>query len=108
MKLISKFIALALMTGTLFTTEPVSTIATAKENQVVITTIVDNYVLDPALKMRWGLAVSVVSPTAAVLFDTGPDGDALIRHHAEYLDRYAVHSASGRCFSQTSHAAYSG
>jgi 7,8-dihydropterin-6-yl-methyl-4-(beta-D-ribofuranosyl)aminobenzene 5'-phosphate synthase len=52
--------------------------AVGAENAVVITTVMDNYSLDANLQTEWGFSAAVTTPTGSTLFDTGPNGEALL------------------------------
>lgn len=78
MKGLRKFLAVALMAGGVFSVMHGIPPAVGAEDAVVITTIMDNYVVNPDLKSRWGFSAAVVTPAGSTLFDTGPDGEALL------------------------------
>jgi 7,8-dihydropterin-6-yl-methyl-4-(beta-D-ribofuranosyl)aminobenzene 5'-phosphate synthase len=47
---------------------------------VTFTVVFDNYKYDPALEAEWGFACLVETEKATVLFDTGADGQMLLRN----------------------------
>ena len=48
------------------------------DGEIKIITVMDNEVVDPALVSEWGFAAAVITPQSSVLFDTGPNGKALL------------------------------
>ncbi len=50
----------------------------APRGQVLITTVFDNYSVNPELATRWGFAAVVRTSAANILFDTGSDGRILL------------------------------
>jgi 7,8-dihydropterin-6-yl-methyl-4-(beta-D-ribofuranosyl)aminobenzene 5'-phosphate synthase len=50
---------------------------------VSVTTVFDNYAVNPELATRWGFAAVVMTPSASVLFDTGSDGRILLSNLAK-------------------------
>jgi 7,8-dihydropterin-6-yl-methyl-4-(beta-D-ribofuranosyl)aminobenzene 5'-phosphate synthase len=52
----------------------------AEAGSVTFTVVFDNYAHDPALETDWGFACLVEADETTVLFDTGADGDILVRN----------------------------
>jgi len=48
------------------------------DGEIKIITVMDNETVDPALTTEWGFAAAVIAPQGSVLFDTGPNGEALL------------------------------
>lgn len=64
-----------------FPTTPVPVLTPKAEiGSVTFTLVVDNYAHHPALETDWGFACLVETDETAVLFDTGSDGDILVRN----------------------------
>lgn len=63
-------------------TVPIVTTPTPKVavGTVTLTVVFDNYAHDPALETEWGFACLVETEKATVLFDTGADGQMLLRN----------------------------
>lgn len=51
-----------------------------RENSIVVTIVYDNYRIDERFETAWGFACVVTSGTETVLFDTGGDGNLLLRN----------------------------
>jgi 7,8-dihydropterin-6-yl-methyl-4-(beta-D-ribofuranosyl)aminobenzene 5'-phosphate synthase len=52
-------------------------------DEVKIITVMDNEVVNTVLKTRWGFSAAVLTPKEDLLFDTGPDGTALLDNLAK-------------------------
>jgi 7,8-dihydropterin-6-yl-methyl-4-(beta-D-ribofuranosyl)aminobenzene 5'-phosphate synthase len=50
------------------------------DGEIKIITVMDNETVDPALATEWGFAAAVITPQSSVLFDTGPNGEALLEN----------------------------
>lgn len=73
------------------TVEPSQTVAQSeitpiwnegKKDAVMITVVYDNVIYDPRLETAWGFACLVETGERTILFDTGGDGDRLLRNMA--------------------------
>jgi 7,8-dihydropterin-6-yl-methyl-4-(beta-D-ribofuranosyl)aminobenzene 5'-phosphate synthase len=73
MKMAYKFLALVALANMVLL--PVSAMAAG---EIKIITVMDNEAVDSALATEWGFAAAVTTPEGAVLFDTGPNGKALL------------------------------
>lgn len=78
MNTIVRLFALAVLAGAACAALEVIPSAVAAENEVVITTVIDNFSTNPDLQTEWGFSAAVVTPTGSTLFDTGPNGKALL------------------------------
>jgi len=71
--------ALALQAVPLAAEQPAGeAMPSANTHAISITTVFDNYAVDPRLATRWGFAAVIATPSATVLFDTGGDGATLL------------------------------
>jgi 7,8-dihydropterin-6-yl-methyl-4-(beta-D-ribofuranosyl)aminobenzene 5'-phosphate synthase len=65
----------------------------ANGNEIVITTVYDNYAVDTRLTKSWGFAAAVVFPAATILFDTGGDSSILLANMRQMkIDPKGVHA----------------
>ena len=52
-------------------------------SEIKIITVMDNEAVDTALATEWGFAAAITTPQGNVLFDTGPNGKALLANMEE-------------------------
>jgi 7,8-dihydropterin-6-yl-methyl-4-(beta-D-ribofuranosyl)aminobenzene 5'-phosphate synthase len=71
--------------GTLFFATAVKeeSVPVPARDEVSIVTVFDNYAVNSELTTRWGFAAVVVTPTSAILFDTGSDRRILLSNMAK-------------------------
>ena len=82
--LLGAFLMSGIMTMPVAASEPgAGAMPSANPHEISVTTVFDNYAVDPRLATRWGFAAVVSTPTATVLFDTGSDGTTLLSNMAK-------------------------
>jgi 7,8-dihydropterin-6-yl-methyl-4-(beta-D-ribofuranosyl)aminobenzene 5'-phosphate synthase len=67
------FLALVALGTATFLAAPVMA-----DGEIRIITVIDNETVDPTLATEWGFAAAVLTPQSSILFDTGPNGGALL------------------------------
>jgi 7,8-dihydropterin-6-yl-methyl-4-(beta-D-ribofuranosyl)aminobenzene 5'-phosphate synthase len=82
MKRLRTLIASVVLAGTALLADYGATGTALSADGIRIVTIIDNENPNADLKSRWGFAAAVLTPRANVMFDTGPDGDALLSNFA--------------------------